>query len=357
MEAIEMAAPAKRIEISGADRRELERVVRSRTAERRAVERARIVLAAAAGRPAARIAAEVGCSERTVWKWRRRFEADGLDGLRDAARPGRPLVHGPHVRARLIALACTRPTGTPEGLRRERWTHRELAEQVGMSESQAHEILRAAEIKPHLLDQWVMSELGPDFDAQAAEVCGLYLEPPAGTLVVSLDEKTGIQAKAPARPDLQARPTKPARREHEYVRNGTQNLFACLRVHSGEVSAMPSKTRNRFDLLRFLDQLEAEIPAGRQVIAISDNLSTRTTKEVSDWLADHPRWRFVFTPKHASWLNQVEIFFSILARRLLKHGAFTGEHDLAQQMLAFVETYNQTARPFKWTYTGKILAA
>lgn len=352
-----MAAPAKRIEVAVEDRRELERIVRSRTAERRMVERARIVLAAAEGRSAARIASEVGCSEPTVKKWRRRFEADGLAGLADLPRPGRPLVHGAETRAKLIALACTRPAETAEGLRRDRWTHRELAERVGMSESQAHEILRAAEIKPHLLEQWVMSELGPDFDAQAATVCGLYLDPPEGALVVSIDEKTGIQAKAPTRPDLQARPGKPARREHEYKRNGTQNLFAALRVHSGEVSAMPSKTRNRYDLLRFLEKLDTEIPAGKQVIAISDNLSTRTTQEVSDWLAEHPRWRFVFTPKHASWLNQVEIFFSILARRFLKRGAFTSETDLAQQMLAFVETYNQTARPFNWTYTGKVLAA
>ena len=139
-----------------------------------------------------------------------------------------------------------------------------------MSESQAHEILRKAEIKPHLLEQWVMSELGPDFDARAAEVCGLYIEPPEGALVVSIDEKTAIQSKAPTRADLQPRPSRSARREYEYSRNGTQNLFAALRVHTGEVSAMPSKTRNRFDLLRFLDQLEAEIPAGRQVIAISD---------------------------------------------------------------------------------------
>jgi transposase len=195
MEAIEVAAYAKRIVISAEDRRELERLVRSRTAQRRAVERARIVLAAAEGRSAARIAAEVGCSERTVWKWRCRFEADGLAGLMDAPRPGRPLVHGPQTPARLIALACTRPSPTPEGLRRERWTHRELAEAVGMSESQAHEILRAAEIKPYLLEQWVMSDLGPDFDVQAAEVCGLYLDPPEGTLVVSIDEKTAFRRK------------------------------------------------------------------------------------------------------------------------------------------------------------------
>jgi transposase len=352
-----MAAPAKRIEIGAEDGVALERIVRSRTAERRMVERARIVLLAGEGRSAAEIARRVGCSLATAKKWRGAYERRGLTGLRDAPRPGRPLVHRAEVRARLVALACTRPPQMPSGLRRERWTHRELADEVGMSESQAHAILRALEIKPHLLEQWVMSELGPDFNAQAAEVCGLYLDPPEGVLVVSIDEKTGIQAKAATRPDRQARRGKPARREHEYVRNGTQNLFACLRVHSGQVSGMPSKTRTRFDLVRFLDQLEAEIPAGQEVIAITDNLSTRTTQEVTDWLTAHPRWRFVFTPKHASWLNQVEIFFSILARRLLKHGAFASEQDLAQQMLAFVETYNQTGTPFQWTYTGKVLTA
>jgi transposase len=352
-----MAAAAKRIEIGGEDRAALERTVRAHSAERRLVERAQIVLAAGEGQPAAEIARRLDCSVSTVKKWRGRYERGGLAALKDAPRPGRPLVHGPEVRARLVALACTRPPESPQGLRRERWTHRELGEQVGMSESQAHEILRALDIKPHLLEQWLMSELGPDFDAQAAEVCGLYLDPPAGVLVLSIDEKTGIQAKAPVKPDVQARRGKPARREHEYRRNGTQNLFACLQVHTGEVSGMASKTRNRFDLVRFLEKLEAEIPQGQQVIAITDNLSTRTTQEVHDWLAEHPRWRFVFRPKHASWLNQVEIFFSILARRLLKHGAFGSEQDLAQQTLAFVETYNQTATPFRWTYTGKLLTA
>ena len=203
-----MAAPAKRIEISAEDRAALERIVRSRKAERRMVERARIVLEAGEGRSAAEIARRVGCSLATAKKWRARYERAGLAGLSDAPRPGRPLVHGPEVRARLVALACTRPPETPTGLRGERWTHRELADEVGMSESQAHAILRALDIKPHLLEQWVMSELGPDFDAQAAEVCGLYLDPPEGALVVSLDEKTGIQAKAPTRPDRQAKPGK-----------------------------------------------------------------------------------------------------------------------------------------------------
>jgi transposase len=354
-----MAAAAKRIEIGGEDRARLERTVRSGTAEARMVERARIVLLAGEGRSAEQIARRVGCSANTAQKWRARFERGGLQGLSDLPRPGKPLVHDQATRARLIAKACTRPEPTDSGARRERWTYRELAEEVGVSRSHAHAILAAADIKPHLLEQWVMTEFGEDFDQRAAQICGLYLNPPENVLVVSIDEKTGIQAKGRVRPDAHAAPGRPARRDNEYARHGTQNLFAGLRVHSGEVSAMPSKTRNRFDLIRFLDQLDHEIPHldGRQVIAITDNLSTRTTREVSDWLAAHPRWRFVLTPKHASWLNQIEIFFSILARRLLRHGAFDSETDLAQQMLAFVEHYNLTAKPFAWTYTGKLLAA
>jgi transposase len=355
-----MAAAAKRIEIGEQERAKLERIVRAATSEARMVARARIVLEAGEGCSAAQIAQRVGCSANTAQKWRARFERHGLSGLRDLPRPGKPLVHDQATRARLIAKACTRPEPTESGARRARWTYRELAAKVGISRSQTHAILRQAEIKPHLLEQWVITDFAqPEFEERAGEICGLYLDPPENTLVVSIDEKTGIQAKGLVRPDVQARPRAHARRDNEYKRNGTQNLFAALQVHSGEVAAMPSKTRNRFDLIRFLDQLEAEIPnvEGRRVIAITDNLSTRTTEEVEQWLAEHPRWRFCFTPKHASWLNQIEIFFSILARRLLKHGHFDSETDLAEQMLAFVEHYNLTAKPFAWTYTGKVLVA
>lgn len=350
----------RRVEIADEDRAELERIVRAPSSEVRIVERARIVLAAGEGLTGEQIAERVGCSLPTVVKWRGRYARDGIEGLRDAPRSGAPLTHGPETRALLIAKACTRPEPTEEGARRERWTYRELGEAVGMSESQAHVILSRAEIKPHRTDYWIMSDFSrEDFKERMGEICGLYVDPPENVLVVSIDEKTGIQAKAPTKPDTPARPGRPARREHEYKRNGTQCLFACLNVQEGDVLAMPSKTRNRFDLIRFLEHLDTEIPLveGQQIVAITDNLSTRGTQEVSDWLDAHPRWRFQFTPTHASWLNQVEIFFSILWRRLLKHGAFTSEQELAEQMLAFVETYNQTAKPFKWTYTGKVLEA
>jgi transposase len=350
----------RRVEISDGDRRELERVVRASSSEVRMVERARIVLAAGEGLSIAQIALAVGCSERTVKKWRPRYVRHGMAGLRDASRSGRPLTHGPQTRALLIAKACTRPEPEESGQRRERWTYRELGEEVGMSESQAHVILQRAEIKPHRTDYWIMSDFSREgFEERMGEVCGLYVDPPENVLVVSIDEKTGIQAKAPVKPDRPPVPGRPARREHEYTRNGTQCLFAALKVHHGDVLAMPSKTRNRWDLIRFLEQLDSEIPIvdGQQIVAVSDNLSTRGTEEVQQWLAAHPRWSFQFTPTHASWLNQIEIFFSILFRRLLKHGIFTSENDLAQQMLAFIETYNQTAKPFAWTYTGKTLNA
>ncbi len=350
----------RRIDVSGEDRCELERLVRASSSEVRMVERARIVLSAAEGLTAGEISQRVGCSRPTVTKWRGRYAGEGIEGLADAPRSGAPLTHGPVTRALLIAKACTRPEATPEGARRERWTYEELGGEVGMSGSQAHVILARAQIKPHLSEYWIMSDFSkPEFEQRCGEVCGLYVDPPQNVLVVSLDEKTGIQAKAPIVPDTPPEPGQPARRESEYTRNGTQCLFAALKVHHGEVLGMASKTRNRWDLIRFLDLLDTEIPIvdGQQIVAVSDNLSTRGTQAVTDWLEAHPRWSFQFTPKHASWLNQIEIFFSILWRRLLKHGIFTSEEDLAEQMLAYIETYNQTAKPFKWTYTGKTLEA
>jgi transposase len=355
-----VAGAGKRVAVSDEDRVVLERVVAASTSEVRMVERAGIVLWASQGMTGAAIAERVGCSERTAKKWRGRYLRDGLAGLGDLQRSGRPLTHGPEVRALLIAKACTRPPDAESGLRRERWTHRELAGEVGMSESQAHVILSRADIRPHRTETWIMTDFDrPEFEARAGEVCGLYLDPPAGALVLSLDEKTSIQARGLARPDTWPEPGKDARRDYEYVRNGTMNLFAALQVHSGKTHAMTSSTRNRFDLIRFLEEIDESVPdvEGQQIVAIMDNLSTHKSHDVQAWLDAHPRWRFVFTPTHASWLNQVEIVFSVMHRRLLNHGQFASPQDLSEQMLAYIETHNQTAKPFNWTYTGKVLTA
>jgi transposase len=181
----------------------------------RIVERARIVLCAGGGLTGHEIAERVGCSLPTVVKWRGRYACDGIDGLKDAPRSGAPLTHGPETRALLIAKACTRPEPTEEGARRERWTYRELAEEVGVSESQAHVILQRAEIKPHRTDYWIMTDFSqPEFEQRCADVCGLYVNPPENVLVLSIDEKTGIQAKSPVKPDVPPAPGRPARPNH-----------------------------------------------------------------------------------------------------------------------------------------------
>ena len=193
----------RRIELSVEDREEPERVVRASSSEVRRVERARIVLCASEGLKGEEIAARVGCSTPTVVKWRGRYARDGIDGLNDAPRPGPPLTHGPETRARLIAKACTRPPASAEGARQERWTYEQLGAAVGMSGSQAHAILQRAAIKPHLTDCWIMSDFSqPEFQERCSAVCGLYVDPPANVLVVSSDETTGIQAKAPTKPDV-----------------------------------------------------------------------------------------------------------------------------------------------------------
>jgi transposase len=345
----------KQVDVPAADRIELERVVSAASSEVRMVERARIVLASAEGLKGSEVAARVGCSEPTVVKWRGRYARQGMDGLRDAPRPGPPLTHGPETRALLIIKACTRPPATPEG-RRDRWTYEQLGKAVGMSASQAHVILTGAAIKPHLPGDRTTSTFDrPQSEERHTVVRGVHVHPPKNVLVVSIDGKGGTRNKASTKPDPSSAPRSPSRGEDEYKRNGVQFLFAALKAHRGDLVAMPSHTRYGFDLIRFLEHLDTELPviADEEFVAISDSPSTRTTPEVKDWLAVHPRWSLRCAPTHASWLNQIEIVLSIMYQRLLKHGTLTSGDDLAQQLLVRIETYNQTGRPFKWTYDRK----
>jgi transposase len=350
LEAI-MPLVAVQIMLSDEERDALEGVVRSSTSEQRMVTRARVVLAAAAGKPNRQIAGEVGLSERKVGVWRNRFAERRLEGLRDLPRPGKPRVYDHDKQVEVFKTACSPP---PEG--ETHWTVRSLADTVGVGKSQTHSFLAEADLKPHQVRSWLTS-LDPDFDTKQADVCGLYLSPPENAIVVSLDEKTSIQARQPIGKELPMEPGKPARREFEYKRHGVQALLAALLIHTGEVIGEVYDRNSRVEFLDFLERLEAEIPAGKEVHAILDNLQVHKTPEVKHWLEDHPRWTFHFTPTHASWLNQIELFFSILTRRLLRRGIFTSKTDLRTQLLAFIERYNPTAKPFAWTYQGKPLHA
>src|SRR5579875_330677 len=345
-----MSRRAIPIKLSDEERHTLERWVRSPSQEHRLVQRARIVLLADQGLSNQAIAQQIGIHEVQVCKWRRRFAAQRLDGLADQPRSGRPLRYGHDDRLRLIDTVVKPPEVESH------WSTRSLAAEVGISKSHVQRLLKELDIKPHQVQEWLTSK-DPDFMAKQADIVGLYLNPPENALVISVDERTQMLVREPVRPSKPVRPGTPERREFEYVRHGVQSLIAALLVHQGTVIGRVEPTHTRVEFIRFLEVIDAETPADKDLHLILDNLQVHKTPEVRAWVTEHPRFHLHFTPTHASWLNQVEIWFSILGRRLLKRGIFTSKEDQARQIAAYIEKYNQTAHPFAWTSQGKVLMA
>lgn len=347
-----MVRPAIPLHLTTEERQELERWVRTPTLEQRLGERARIVLALDTGISNKETAIKLGTDEVKVCRWRRRFAEKRMAGLKDEKRTGRPIKYGHNDRLKIVETACRPPEATSH------WSVRQLASalegKVGISRSRLQRVLSEMDLQPHRMEMWLNSQ-DPDFEAKEAEIVGLYMDPPKNALVISVDEKTGIQALDRKHPDKPMRPGNPPKREFEYVRRGTQSLFAALLVHQGKIIAEAKPTHTRVDFLDFLQHLHRVLPRGKQIHVIVDNLSTHKGDPVNRWLAKHSRVHMHFTPTHASWLNQIELWFSILVRRLLKRGIFTSSQDAAQQIARFIEEYNKSARPFAWTYQGKVL--
>jgi transposase len=339
-------------------RRQLERLVSSVTAQVREVVRARIVLEAAAGWGNGRIARELALHVNTVRKWRGRFAAQGLEGLRDARRSGRPRIYGPEVRVAVVATATSAPP-YPEAT----WSHRAVAAQVAdtvlapISASQVGRILAGLDLKPHKVRSWLTRRECPQFWKRAADICDLYLNPPKEAVVLSVDEKTAIAARSRKHPGRVARPGCPARQEFEYVRHGTVSISAALNVRTGEVLTQPIARNDAATFISFLRTLDRVIAPGRPIHVVLDNGASHIARKTRAWLADHPRWHVHWTPPHASWLNQVELFFSALTRRVLRHGEFTSRNDLIDKIDTYVINRNDTAKPLRWTYDGSPLKA
>ena len=331
--------------ITDEERVELQRLVRAHTTPQRAAKRARIVLLAADGLPNRQIAPIVGMNQHTVAHWRRRFQAERLAGLTDRKRPGRPLVYDHDQRLRIVATVTQQPPDPAS-----HWSHSQLAKELadmGISASQIGRILADLDIKPHRVRSWITRPDDPGFWERAADICGLYLIPPTGALVLSVDEKTGIGARSR---------TRPSRQEHEYVRHGTATLLAALDVHRGGILQATDQDRNTAaNFIDFLDELDAKVPAELEVHLVLDNGSSHIANATRWWFHNHKRFHPHYTPTHASWLNQAELFFSILARRLLKRGEFASVQDLVARVMAFIADDNRTARPFRWTYDGRPL--
>jgi transposase len=338
------------------ERTELEGRVRAQTTAHRDRVRAQVVLLAADGVPGQRIAAQVGLSPQSVSKWRIRFRNHGQEGLCDAERSGRPLVYGPTDRLVLMAkVTSERPEFSSQ------WSHSELAESmaeagIGISASQIGRILADDDVAPHKVQGWLTRKDTPEFWERAADVCGLYLSPPENAVVLSIDEKTSIQAKSRKHPTTPVGPRRPARREFEYVRHGTASLIAALDVATGEVTARDIVRNDSATFIAFLEEIDERIDPTLEIHVVMDNGSSHTSKATRAWLAEHTRFVVHHTPAHASWLNQVECFFSILTRKLLKRGEFTSREDLVTKLLAFIENYSETAQPFTWVYDAKAAA-
>jgi transposase len=350
------AGSADNVVLGERRRLRLEAMVARPTSAQRVVLRAKIVLAAWRGRSNAAIARELGIGVDTVRKWRHRFVRHEMAGLHDRPRSGRPALYD--LDAHLLIVA----TVTQEAPQVDsHWTHRllahHLAQPLGISASQIGRILASLDLKPHRVRGWLNRPEDPAFVTKAQAVCALYLNPPTDAVLFSIDEKTAMQARSRKRATAALRRGRPELREFEYVRHGTVSLMAAMNVTDGTVHPKIIVANNSATFIEFLTELGATVDPAKKIHLIVDNGSSHTSKATKAWLAEHPRFRVTYTPVHASWLNIVEIFFSILARRMLRRGDFASRQDLIDKILAFIATYNQTAKPFRWSYDAKLLRA
>src|SRR5689334_11630270 len=330
--------------VSAGDRARLEAIVADRNRPQKHVARARLVLLSADRLDVATVARRAGISRPAVWRWQRRYAGAGVDGLlRDETRkPGKAPLGGDLVRW-VVALTCAEPPGEVT-----HWIGRAMAEAAGVSLRSVQRVWAAHKLQPHRVRTFKRSR-DPAFLAKLATIVGLYMAPPRHAVVLSLDEKSQIQALDRTQPGLPMKPGKCGTMTHDYKRNGTTTLFAALNVLDGTVLGRCMQRHRHQEFLRFLNAVEAAVPAGRLVHAIMDNYGTHKHPKVLAWLERHPRWTFHFTPTPGSWLNAVEGFFSALTKRRLRRGVFGSSVELQAAIKRFLAETNADPRPFVWT--------
>ena len=339
-----VARSAATIELSEEEESELRAVLRAPSASQQQAMRARIVLRAAEGASNTQIAAEVGVSLPTVGLWRRNFGQRGLEGLQTAPRAGRPREIDDAEVQRVLAMTLEAP---PDGS--THWSARRLAAAAGISASTVLRIWREHKLKPHQVRSFKFSK-DPQLVEKVIDVVGLYLNPPERAVVLCIDEKTQIQALDRTQPTLPIKPGRSARMTHDYKRNGTTSLYAALEIATGEVTGSCYQRHTHQEFLAFLNRLVKAYPR-RPLHVVLDNSSTHSTPEVKRWLERHPRVHFHFTPTSASWMNMVEIWFSILTKQQVRRGVYHDVPELIAAIEHFIDGYNERAQPFVWTKT------
>ena len=346
--------PAHPVVLSRGEREHLEAIVRQKTSPQRDVLRANIALMAARGESTQAIANALGTSQQTVTKWRRQAALRGKEGLQEAARPGRPRRISDAARLQLVALACEaadsegRATPTLDEIRIKAMEQGIVA---GLSRSHLHGILQKADLRPHKVRMWLHSP-DPQFREKVNDICDLYRKPPKGAVVLSIDEKTGMQAIERKHLDRPPCSGRPRRQEFEYKRHGTQALIAALDVHSGRTLAACGDTRTQADLLAFMEKVAQAYP-DQDVHVVWDNLNTHRSGTWEAFNEQHGgRFKFHFTPKHASWVNQIELLFGIFSKRVLRNASHTSVVQLRRRTLAWFSERNEAPKPFKWSFRG-----
>jgi transposase len=331
------------IELSDAERAELEAWTRRRTSAQALAQRARIVLAAAEGLKNTEIAERLGVSRNMATTWRSRFAEHRLDGLLDEPRPGRPrTITDDKVEEVIVKTLETTPKDATH------WSTRAMAREVGLTQSAVLRIWHSFGLQPHRQETWKLSR-DPQFIAKVRDVVGLYLNPPERAVVLCVDEKSQIQALDRTAPILPMLPGVPERATHDYKRAGTSSLYAALDLTTGKVIGRLHNRHRAIEFKQFLRTLDREVPADLDVHLVLDNSSTHKTPAIQRWLAAHPRFVLHFTPTSSSWLNLVERWFAELTTKLLKRGAHRSVRALNTDIRAWIETWNDDPRPFVWT--------
>jgi len=331
--------------ISEEQRSELRRWAASRTWPAGDVFRARLILALADGHTYRQIMTSLQTTAPTISRWKQRFEQDGMEGLHARHKGSQPRVADAVVQARIARKTHQKP---PDGS--THWTCRKMAAALGVSKSTVQRVWAQMRLKPHRLDGYMASN-DPNFEEKAADIIGLYMNPPQHAAVFCVDEKTAIQALDRLDPVLPLSPGRAERHGFEYYRHGTLSLYAALDVKTGQVQGMTAGRHTSQEFIAFLAGLVARTGWAQEIHVVLDTLSAHKTKEVERFLAEHPQVRFHFTPTYSSWLNQVELWFAKIQRDVIRRGVFTSVADLGNKLRRYIRLYSKSAKPFGWTYT------
>jgi transposase len=347
-----MGRPCRQPEVDESDRIALQALVRAGNTQRKVAGRARIILFFADGLTAEEIAAETGYSRNAVYRWRSRYEQLGLDGVRDKPRSGRP-----RTLSRKKVREILRRTVHEIPQESTHWSLRLMAEYAGVTVHQVRQVWQGADLKPHRIKSFKISN-DPQFAEKVQDVVGLYLQPPENAMVLSVDEKTQIQALDRTQPLLPMRPGQIERRTHDYKRHGTRSLYAAFDIATGKVMGRVTRKHRAREFLAFLRQIDRAIDPALNLHMILDNSGTHSTPGVRAWLKSHPRFHLHFTPTSASWLNAVETWFSQLERRALHRGVFSNVTELRNEIHRYISVHNRDlAKPFKWTKSAQAIIA